>query len=132
VSDNHLVFDEAWLRDYCKRTGQQLPDGVADKPPKRGKYNNVRTEQDGKVYDSRKEAARAGELKLLQKAGKIAAYAEQVTFILPGGVRYIADFVIMENDGTYRVEDAKGVRTKEYIIKKKLMKQTHGIDIVEV
>lgn len=125
-------FDEAWVRDYCKRTGQALPDGIGDKAPKRGKYGNQKFEQDGRVYDSKREAAHAGELKIAQKAGKIAGFAEQVTFLLPGGIRYIADFVVLENDGAYRVEDSKGVRTKEYIIKRKLMKHAHGIDIREV
>ena len=129
------TFDEAWVREFCQRTGQPLPDGIGEKVPKRAKYGNVKTEQDGKVYDSKREAARAGELKLLQKAGKIVAYAEQVAFLLPGDVRYIADFVIMEMDGTYTVEDVKSAATrldKVYRIKKKLMRQTHGIEIREV
>ena len=128
------TFDEAWVREFCQRTGQPLPDGIGEKAPKRGKYGNVKTEQDGKVYDSKREAARAGELKLLQKAGKIVAYAEQVTFLLPGDVRYIADFVIMETDGTYTVEDVKSAATrmdKVYRIKRKLMRQAHGIAIRE-
>ena len=125
------TFDEAWVREFCQRTGQPLPDGIGEKAPKRGKYGNVKTEQDGKVYDSKREAARAGELKLLQKAGKIIAFAEQVTFLLPGDVRYIADFVIMEPDGTYTVEDSKGCRTAAYVHKRRLMKQTHGITIRE-
>lgn len=131
----HTTFDDAWVRDYCKRTGQPLPDGIGGEKPKRGKYGNVKVEQDGRVYDSKREAAHAGELKLAQKAGAIKGFAEQVTFILPGGVKYIADFVILENDGTYTVEDVKSPATrldKAYRIKRKLMKQTHGIEIREV
>jgi hypothetical protein len=46
-------------------------------------------------------------------------------------VKYVADFVYMEN-GERVVEDAKGVRTKEYVIKRKLMLQRYGIQIREV
>lgn len=38
--------------------------------------------------------------------------------LLERGVYYIADFVYYR-DGEYVVEDTKGVRTKEYIIKRK-------------
>ena len=129
----HLEFDDTWLADYCKRTGQENPLEKGEKPKsgKRPKYGNRRTEVDGKVYDSAREAKRHGELALLQKAGDIYGWAEQVTFLLPGGVKYRADFVILNRDGTYTVEDAKGVRTKEYLIKKKLM-ASMGIEIKEV
>ena len=45
---------------------------------------------------------------------------------------YIADFVYMDKDGQQVVEDTKGVRTKEYIIKRKLMLHRYGIRIQEV
>ena len=51
--------------------------------------------------------------------------------LIERGVYYIADFVYYR-DGEYVVEDAKGVRTKEYIIKRKLMLYVHGIKIKEV
>lgn len=127
----HLDFDDKWLDDYCKRTGQRNP-LQTDAPPKRpNKYGNRKTTVDGKTYDSAREAQRHSELKLLQRAGDIRGFAEQVTFILPGGVKYRADYVVLCNDGSYRVEDAKGVRTKEYRIKKRLMAEM-GIEIVEV
>ena len=68
---------------------------------------------------------------MMQKAGEIYGWAEQVTFLLPGGVKYRADFVVLQRDGTFRIEDSKGVRTKEYIMKKKLMASI-GLDIKEV
>ena len=128
----HLDFDERWLQDYCKRTGQSNPlsKGGA-KAPKKPKYGNKKTEVDGKVYDSAREAKRHSELAIMQKAGEIYGWAEQVTFLLPGGVKYRADFVILQKDGTFSVEDAKGVRTKEYQIKKRLM-AAMGLEIVEV
>lgn len=129
----HMEFDESWLKDYCARTGQPIPEGVnRPRDAKPAKYGNRRTEADGKTYASAKEARRHEELKLLQKAGKIVSFAEQVPFLLPGDIRYIADFVVLELDGQYRVEDAKGFRSKEYLLKRKLMKRSLGIEIIEV
>lgn len=95
-------------------------------------------------YDSRKEHRRANELKMLQRAGAIANLREQVPFLLIPAQRgddgkvieracsYIADFVYTDNStGCTVVEDTKGVRTKEYIIKRKLMLHVHGIRITE-
>ena len=45
---------------------------------------------------------------------------------------YIADFVYTDRDGNTVVEDTKGVRTKEYVIKRKLMLERFGIRIVEI
>ena len=47
-------------------------------------------------------------------------------------VKYIADFVYTDKSGRLVVEDAKGVRTDVYVIKRKLMRQVHGIEIIEV
>ena len=126
----HLDFDEKWLDDYCKRTGQTNPlDNTAR--TKKPKYGNKKTKVDGNTYDSKREAARHSELALMQKAGEIYAWAEQVTFLLPGGVKYRADFVVLQRDGTYRIEDSKGVRAKDYLIKRKLMASI-GLKINEV
>lgn len=94
-------------------------------------------------YDSRKEHHRANELKLMQRAGLISNLREQVKYVLiptqrdTGGkllekeCSYYADFVYDRN-GVTVVEDTKGVRTQEYIIKRKLMLHVHGISIVEI
>ena len=106
------------------------------------KYRNSKTVVDGMTFDSKKEALRYRELRLLERAGKISGLQCQVKFeLLPaqrqGGkvverpVRYIADFVYTEN-GTQVVEDAKGVRTMDFIIKRKLMLYKHGIRVREV
>ena len=129
-----LQVDEGWVRDYCRRTGTRLPEGMdlpREDKPRENKYQNIPTMEDGKVYPSRREAGRHRELKLLQEAGEIRGWAEQVTFLLPGGIRYRADFVVLYPDGHYEVEDAKGMRTKEYLLKRKLMAGM-GIEIREV
>ena len=102
------------------------------------KYHNIKTKTaDGIVHDSRKEARRWCELKLLEKAGKITDLQRQVKFeLIPkqDGERachYVADFVYTE-DGKKVVEDTKGSKTKDYIIKRKLMLYIHGIKIREI
>lgn len=109
------------------------------------KYGNrpVITE-DGK-FDSVKEYGRWQELKLLQRAGEIYELKRQVPFvvipvqkdengkILEREVRYIADFTYRNmKDHRIVVEDTKGIRTKEYILKRKLMLYRNGIRIQEV
>src|SRR5688572_20318869 len=107
------------------------------------KYRNVKT--DG--YDSKREAKRAAELKLLQQAGQIDGLREQVTYeLIPAhyedgkcierACKYIGDFeYYVIKDGEIQalvVEDCKGFRTPEYVIKRKLMLQVHGIRVREV
>lgn len=101
------------------------------------KYHAKKTVLDGIVFDSRREANRYAELKLLQRAGEIKSLRCQVPFeLIPSqdgerAVKYIADFVYEEN-GKEVVEDAKGFHPKEYIIKRKLMLWVHGIKVREV
>ena len=95
-------------------------------------------------YDSRKELRRAGELRLMQKAGLISSLREQVRYelipkqcdtdgkVLERACTYIADFVYHDSKGNTVVEDTKGVRTDVYKIKRKLMLQVYGIIIHEV
>ena len=106
------------------------------------KYGNRKTERNGVKFDSRKEARRWSELLILEQAGAIQNLQRQVKYeLLPaqriGGkvaeraVHYVADFVY-EQDGAVVVEDTKGFRTADYIIKRKLMLWRHGIKIREV
>ena len=115
------------------------------------KYHARKCMVGGEVFDSRKEATRYSELLILKKAGKITNLQRQVKYILIPSQRectikngvpkmgkvierecaYIADFVY-EEDGKTVVEDTKGCRTKDYIIKRKLMLYVHGIRIREV
>lgn len=103
------------------------------------KYRNRKTEIGGIVFDSKREAQRYAELQLLQRAGKIRDLSMQVEFeLIPKqdgerACKYKADFVYhMADTGKMVVEDVKGKRTREYIIKRKLMLWRHGIKIVEV
>ena len=106
------------------------------------KYHNQKVCAGDEVFDSRREYNRWCELRLLERAGKISDLKRQVRFrLLPaqdvnGACKerpadYIADFVYTK-DGAQIVEDAKGVRTPEYILKRKLMLWIHGIAVSEV
>lgn len=117
------------------------------------KYGNKMIYEDGEVFDSKKEYRRWKELILLFKAGEISKLQRQVKYTLipsqrepdirgpRGGIRpgklierevsYIADFVYTDKAGQIVVEDCKGLRTKEYIIKRKLMLHEYGIRIKE-
>jgi hypothetical protein len=101
------------------------------------KYRNIKTTVDGFVFDSKKEAARYQELKLMLRAGEIDCLDLQPKFVINVNEQrictYIADFQYddLRNDKTV-VEDAKGVLTPAYRLKKKLMKAVHGIEVQEV
>ena len=89
-----------------------------DAPPqKRSKYNNKKTEVDGIVFDSKAEAKRFQELKLLQEAGEIQGFGRQPSFIVRPSIRYIPDFIVCGRDGEIWVEDVKGVETDTFKLK---------------
>ena len=104
------------------------------------KYRAVRTEVDGITFASKKEAARYGELKLLEKAGEINGLCCQVSIPLVVNdvqvCRYVCDFMYHPVvDGKIQgwvVEDVKGVRTPLYAWKKRHVEAQYGITITEV
>lgn len=123
---------------------------------KNAKYRSAKTNINGIIFDSKKEARRWVELCMMQKAGLIQGLERQVKFVLiptqseiyerygKNGQRltdgkrviekecaYYADFVYYEN-GIRIVEDTKGVKTADYVIKRKMMLWIHGIKIKEV
>lgn len=111
-----------------------------EKPKKRSKYGNTKTEVDGILFDSEKEAKRYGELKLMQKAGLIGFLELQVVFELKVNdskvCSYVADFVYVDTrTGEKVVEDVKSPATRKiasYRLKKKLMKSIYDLTIKEV
>lgn len=121
----------------------------------RSKYRNNKITLGGETYDSMKEYYRYLDLVLMQQAGEIKELRRQVKYILipaqrepdtigPRGgrkkgkllereVAYIADFVYIDvSSGETVVEDTKGMRTTDYIIKRKMMLYFHHIKIKEV
>lgn len=105
---------------------------------RKNKFGAKKTEFMGIVFDSKWEAERYGQLCAMEKAGAIKNLRRQVKYnILVNDQKicqYIADFVYddMGIDGNTPqeiVEDAKGVETPEFKLKKKLMKAIFDIDI---
>lgn len=111
------------------------------KKPRLGKYNNRGFRLDGRFFHSEAEAGRYMQLKLLETERKISHLECQVPYQIhiEGALicTYYADFryVILSPDGSAKamvIEDVKGLRTKEYEIKKKLVEAKHRIQIVEL
>ena len=110
----------------------------------KAKYKSKKTIIDGITFASKKEAKRYSELKLLLKSGQITDLELQKEFILlpsrkgengkvkERSVKYKADFVYRDKNGKQIVEDTKGFKTAEYIIKRKLMLYIHNIEIQEI
>lgn len=94
------------------------------------KYRANPTTIDGIKFASAKEAKRYGELKLLQRAGKISGLKLQPKFDLVIECKYVADFEYVEN-GERIIEDVKGFRTGTFKRNRKAMRDQHGIVIRE-
>ena len=124
-------------------------DARVEKAKKQGKYHNEPTErvmESGGVhkFPSKKEAARYDKLMALYKAGVIKdlrlqpQFTLQESYITAEGrriraIRYDADFsYVVVATGEYVVEDAKGIQTPVYKMKKKLMADKYGIEVKEV
>lgn len=110
------------------------------------KYGNKKVKVDGITFDSKKEANRYCELKLLERSGLISNLELQREFVLipaqyeqisrkliERACKYKADFYYYDNEKKcFICEDTKGFRTTDYIIKRKLMLYMHGVRIVEL
>ena len=153
LSDLPPKYQQQAVEKYMKqqkRRGPVPPAAAVQNTDRAAKYRNTPTERvtaSGAVlhFDSQKEARRYDYLALRQQAGEIHDLRLQVDFTLqeaytdPEGrrvraIRYRADFTYRERDGRLVVEDVKSkpTRTREYLIKRKLMKERRGIDITEV
>lgn len=132
-----------------ERAGSALSSGAGkqaseNKSAQNGsKYGNKKVEVNGISFDSKKEARRWIELDAMQAAGQIRNLERQVKFelipsqriddkVVERAVNYVADFTYYDEDGRYVVEDTKGMKTKDYIIKRKLMLYILKIRIREV
>lgn len=83
----------------------------------------------GHFFSSKKEARRNDELKLLQQANEILFFLRQIPFHLPGGVKYIADFMIFWANGNVTIEDVKGYDTPISKSKRKIVEDIFPVKI---
>lgn len=108
----------------------------------RSKYGAVKTQVNGITFDSKREAARYVELLAMQERGEITDLRLQPSFeIVPAIVLdgkkqralvYRADFAYEDHLGNQVYEDVKGHRTREYILKRRIVKHLYGVEIREV
>ena len=106
------------------------------------KYGNKKVTVDGIKFDSVHEARTYVQLKTLQRGNVISDLRLQVPFELQPkfelngktvrAIKYVADFVFVNEKGETEVWDAKGVKTKEYLLKKKMFEYKYGMEIKEV
>ena len=113
----------------------RIQTGIA--APARQKYNAKPTVVDNIRFASKAEARRYGELQLLVKAGTISGLELQPRYDLEVNGRFVCEYVAdfrywCHFDSKMVIEDVKGVRTPNYLLKKKLMLAVHGIDVQEV
>ncbi len=98
--------------------------------PKRSKYGNVVTMVDGIRFDSKREARYFEQLKLRQQAGEVHFWLRQVPMHLPGGTKYVLDFLVFLRDGNVDFVDVKGRETKEFRIKKREVEHHYPIKVL--
>jgi hypothetical protein len=98
------------------------------------KYHAIPTEIDGIRFDSKSEAIRYQELKLLERAGEISNLELQPKYSIDINGKhicnYVADFRYLDR-GVLVVEDVKGMKTPVYRLKKKMVEAAYGIVITE-
>lgn len=111
-------------------------------PSRNSKYHAQKTVLDGIKFDSKKEANRYAELKIMERAGLISGLQRQVRFeLIPAfdvdgkhyrPTSYVADFVYTDvKSGKQVVEDCKGFRTDIYRLKAKMFAHKFGVSILE-
>jgi hypothetical protein len=105
----------------------------------RRKYGNVKIEEDGKTFDSIKEAKYYGQLKLRKAAGEIKDFEHHVVYQIELNeqkiFKYEADFVVQYHDGTQTIIDVKSKATATlpvFNLKKRIIKAIYNVDIIVI
>jgi len=127
--------DRMTIKELQKTYPDYKPTKVA-----KSKYNNKKTEYNGVLYDSKKEAAYAKRLEYLKHAKELSERVTQVTRQVPYRITvsnkyiatYFADFLVKYGDGRSEVIDVKGLRTPIYRLKKKLVEAIYKVEIIEI
>lgn len=95
----------------------------------RHKFGAVPTKRDDRTYASKAEARYADALETRKRLGDVLFWLEQVPLRLPGGVKYVVDFVEFHADGTCHFVDVKGMVTPMFTLKKKQVEALYPIEI---
>lgn len=127
-----MNWTEEEYQGYLKRKGI-----ITSKPKKEvQKYKNKGIWRDGFYFRSQIECKRYCQLKILHTSGEISGFILQPEFILQEGdnenrgITYKADFMILNKDGTYEVEDTKGYESQQWKRTYKQFKLRYpGIDL---
>lgn len=93
------------------------------------KFNAKKAERKGHKFHSRLEAKYADRLDWLVRAGDVVFYLQQVPIHLPGGVKYVADFLVFHASGDAEFVDVKGVDTPLSKAKRKIVEDLYPIKI---
>lgn len=135
-----LRITEKDLSKFQQNSGR-IVEAIAAPKKKRSKFGNEKVTVDDILFDSKLEAKRYGQLKLLWRAGTVLWFVRQPVFDVGGGVIYRGDFLIVWKDAgkhsmhvhvPVTVEDCKGADTQESINKRKQVKALYGIDVILV
>lgn len=118
-----------------------VPSWAKHLAPRASKYHATRTKVDGITFQSKREARRWQQLRILEAANQIFELRRQVPFPIvivnldTGELvtvsTYYADFVYEPLEGGLVIEDAKGFRTETYKLKKRLVEAQYGVRIHE-
>jgi hypothetical protein len=94
------------------------------------KYGNKTKEYGSRIYHSKKEAAYAHDLAMLQKAGEIIEIVPQFRLSLDVNgyhiCNYIVDFMVTTRDGSVELHEVKGFETDIWRMKWKLAEALYG------
>ncbi|WJR66976.1 DUF1064 domain-containing protein [Neorhizobium sp. CSC1952] len=117
-----------------RMSAKQYQDAMA-KPKRGNKFGARKTVVDGITFDSKREAEVYGELRLLERTGRISGFERQRKFnlIVNGKIigSYRADFAFIDHDqdSRFRVVDVKGVITRDFRRVQKIIKAAYNIDV---
>lgn len=117
---------------YARQHGAAVaPPGAPtrEQRPRRGKYNASPTHVHGIRFDSKREARYFERLTLLVAAGEVKRFHRQVIFDLEGGIVYRCDFQVIYPDDRVEYHDAKGVETKDFRLKMRMVRARYGIEV---
>ena len=96
------------------------------------KFHAKPVQEDGHHFPSKLEWKLYNQLLLQQKAGEVLFFLRQVPFHLPGGVKYVLDFLVFYTNGEVKALDAKGMETDTFTLKKKMVEDLYPIEILVI